>query len=145
MGSVTAHLRIFKNSTHSHSNFSPTVARGKADFLIALEPWEGLRLLHFLKNEGMILLNSEVTSMVSERMGSYELDDPVKKIKSLGFKQKIKNYSELATVDLGSKKMMNYLLGKDCAKELFHSDIAECFDDAFRIVVPKAEWMGKNK
>ena len=50
-GSVVVHLRIAPRV------LSPLIRRGGADVLLALEPLEGLRYLHFLKRGGVALVS----------------------------------------------------------------------------------------
>ena len=50
-GSVINHTRI-------GCNFSPMVASGGADVLVALEPAEALRFAHFLSPAGVVLVNT---------------------------------------------------------------------------------------
>jgi indolepyruvate ferredoxin oxidoreductase beta subunit len=50
-GSVINHTRI-------GCHFSPMVAFGRADVLLALEPAEALRFAHFLSPEGVALVNT---------------------------------------------------------------------------------------
>jgi indolepyruvate ferredoxin oxidoreductase beta subunit len=52
-GSVMSHLRISKERS-----WSPQIPRGKADFIIALEPSEALRLLSTYGNPGVRVLSN---------------------------------------------------------------------------------------
>jgi indolepyruvate ferredoxin oxidoreductase, beta subunit len=52
-GSVISHVRF------GSEVFSPLIPRGGADFLVALEELEGLRNLHYLRSDGIIILNNK--------------------------------------------------------------------------------------
>lgn len=51
-GSVTSHIRI---GDEAHS---PLIPDGCADILIAFEPAEAVRNLHFLKKDGLVIVNT---------------------------------------------------------------------------------------
>ncbi|NCA67576.1 MAG: indolepyruvate oxidoreductase subunit beta [Clostridia bacterium] len=52
-GSVVTHVRM------GDEVFSPIIAEGEADFIIAFEELEGLRARHFLKKDGELLINRQ--------------------------------------------------------------------------------------
>jgi len=62
-GSVINHTRI-------GCRFSPMVASGGADVLVALEPAEALRFSHFLSPEGIALVNTRPVLPVTVTAGS---------------------------------------------------------------------------
>ena len=76
-GSVINHTRI-------GCSFSPMVASGGADVLVALEPAEALRFAHFLSPAGVLLLNtrpvlpSTVTAGVADYPSLQEILAPLK-------------------------------------------------------------------
>jgi indolepyruvate ferredoxin oxidoreductase beta subunit len=49
--------KIWGSVKYGDRVFSPDILPGRADFLVAIEPLEGLRHLHELKADGWILLN----------------------------------------------------------------------------------------
>jgi len=61
-GSVINHTRI-------GCRFSPMVASGEADVLVALEPAEALRFAHFLSPEGVALINTRPVLPVTVTCG----------------------------------------------------------------------------
>lgn len=62
-GSVVFHLRIGKT-------FAPIITRGTADVIIAGEPMEALRVLDYLKPNGVILTNTHgILSPVALQLG----------------------------------------------------------------------------
>lgn len=62
-GSVINHTRI-------GCRFSPMVAPGSADLLVALEPAEALRYSHFLSSEGVALVNIQPVLPVTVTTGA---------------------------------------------------------------------------
>ena len=76
-GSVINHTRI-------GCSFSPMVASGGADVMVALEPAEALRFAHFLSPAGVLLLNtrpvlpSTVTAGVADYPSLQEILAPLK-------------------------------------------------------------------
>ena len=62
-GSVINHTRI-------GCRFSPMVAPGSADLLVALEPAEALRYSHFLSPEGVALVNIQPVLPVTVTTGA---------------------------------------------------------------------------
>jgi len=61
-GSVINHTRI-------GCRYSPLVAAGSADLLVALEPVEGLRFSHFLSREGVALVNTRPVLPITVTLG----------------------------------------------------------------------------
>ena len=51
-GSVTSHIRIGNRA------FSPLIPLGKADIILAFEPSEAVRNLSYLKQDGIVIVNS---------------------------------------------------------------------------------------
>jgi indolepyruvate ferredoxin oxidoreductase beta subunit len=59
-GSVNIHLRIGEGGR------SPLIPKGSADFLLALEALEALRSIEYLKDEGIVIMNTRVQHPVIE-------------------------------------------------------------------------------
>ena len=60
-GSVTSHVRIGKA-------FSPLIPRENADVLLSFEPAEAVRNLIYLKQDGLVIVNSDPTKPVTESL-----------------------------------------------------------------------------
>lgn len=60
-GSVTSHVRIGEA-------FSPLIPRGSADVLLSFEPAEAVRNLIYLKQDGLVIVNSDPTKPVTESL-----------------------------------------------------------------------------
>jgi len=60
-GSVTSHVRIGES-------FSPLIPKGKADIIMAFEPAEAVRNLHYLKKGGIVIVNKVPVKPVAESL-----------------------------------------------------------------------------
>jgi indolepyruvate ferredoxin oxidoreductase beta subunit len=77
-GSVVFHLRIGKT-------FAPIITRGTADVIIAGEPMEALRVLDYLKPNGVVLTNTYgILSPIALQLGMKypHLDELINELKS---------------------------------------------------------------
>ena len=61
-GSVTSHVRIGDRA------FSPLIAPGQADMLLAFEPGEAVRNLRYLRPEGIAVVNTAASRPVTESL-----------------------------------------------------------------------------
>lgn len=104
-GSVVSHARI---GSGCHS---PLIPIGQADLLIAFEPAEALRNLHYLKENGCAVINSTPVKLVTDTLSksSYSSEDVIAEIDS-----KIKNLTIIdgdeITKKLKSAKSLNIAL-----------------------------------
>jgi len=65
-GSVMSNVRIGKGV------YGPLIALGKADYLIAFEPYEAVRCLNYLSSDGVVITNTQVSIPVRDQMlGTY--------------------------------------------------------------------------
>ncbi len=65
-GSVTSNVRI---GSHVHG---PMIAPGRADYLIAFEPYEALRCLHYLAPEAEVVANAQPIIPIRDQLsGSF--------------------------------------------------------------------------
>ena len=67
-GSVTSHVRIGDKA------FSPLIPDGKADLILAFEPAEAVRNLHFLKIGGSVIVNSHPVKPITESLNDTGYD-----------------------------------------------------------------------
>jgi indolepyruvate ferredoxin oxidoreductase beta subunit len=63
-GSVTSHIRIADHV------YSPLMAEGSADILLAFEKLEAARWSHFLRQDGVAIVNNQVTPPQSISLGT---------------------------------------------------------------------------
>ncbi|HZJ57456.1 MAG TPA: indolepyruvate oxidoreductase subunit beta [Clostridia bacterium] len=70
-GSVVTHVRF------GDRVYSPLVEVGKADVLLSFEKMEALRWLHFLKEEGMLIVNDQSINPMSVVTGAAEYPDDI--------------------------------------------------------------------
>ena len=61
-GPVTSHVRIGEHA------YSPLIPSGSADMLLAFEPAEAVRNLHYLKKDGFVIVNRVATKPVTESL-----------------------------------------------------------------------------
>lgn len=66
-GSVTSHVRIGEA-------YSPLIPGGTADMILAFEPAEAVRNLSYLKNDGIVIVNSVPVKPVTESLMSTGYD-----------------------------------------------------------------------
>lgn len=52
-GSVVSHIRI------GQQIYSPLISKGQADVIVAFEPAEAVRMLPYLKKDGVVIVNTE--------------------------------------------------------------------------------------
>ncbi|HZJ82454.1 MAG TPA: indolepyruvate oxidoreductase subunit beta [Clostridia bacterium] len=65
-GSVVTHVRFGKKVS------SPLIEEGNADILLAFEKMEALRWVHFLKEDGMLIVNDQVINPMPVITGAAE-------------------------------------------------------------------------
>ena len=113
-GSVISHVRF------GEKVYSPLIAEGEADYLVAMEELEGLRDTVYLKPGGRLLLNQR------KIMPAASLDYPQdikRQLKKSGFKVDEINALEIATA-IGSAKAENMVLLGALAKYLPFPNVA---------------------
>ena len=104
-GSVTSHIRIGEGA------YSPLIPMGKADVIIAFEPAEAVRMLPYLKKDGVIIVNSRPVMPVTAALGGSDYNGTEmteylsKKVGNLTVVD-----SDKACEELGSSKIINVLL-----------------------------------
>ncbi len=135
-GSVTSHLRI------GAGIYSPLIGKGQADIIIGFEPGEVVRMLPYLKKDGVVIVNTRPVRPVTgtltgtNYMGQEMVDYLKSKVECV-----ITVDSEQAVADLGSSKVLNMvLLGaaiesgvlditKDDIKEVMKQKLSPKFHD----------------
>lgn len=104
-GSVTSHIRIGDGA------YSPLIPMGKADVIIAFEPAEAVRMLPYLKENGVVIVNSRPVMPVTAALGGSDYNG---KEMTDYLAEKIGNLTVIDTdkacEELGSSKVINVLL-----------------------------------
>lgn len=103
-GSVVNHIRI-------GSEFGSMIPKKGADLLLALEPIEALRYLEFLKDGGIIIVNTVPVVPVTVTSGAATYPEVSEILKALSEKYTVKalNALELA-VEAGNRLAMNVVM-----------------------------------
>ncbi|MBO4887745.1 MAG: indolepyruvate oxidoreductase subunit beta [Firmicutes bacterium] len=104
-GSVFSHLRIGENV------YSPMIALGEADLILAFEPAEAVRLLPYLKDSGRIVVSNRPIQPVTATLSGSSYDPQV----MLDYLKAHVPYLtivdiESATREVGSSKVVNLIL-----------------------------------
>ncbi len=104
-GSVTSHMRM------GDDLYSPLIGKGQADVMIAFEPGEAVRMLPYLKKDGVAVVSTRPVRPVmgtlsgTEYTGAEMIDYLRSKVKHL-----IIVDADKAAEDLGSLKVLNVVL-----------------------------------
>ena len=104
-GSVFSHLRLGEDV------YSPMIARGEADLILAFEPGEAVRMLPYLKEGGQVVVSSRPVMPVTATLSgaSYAAEDMISFLQT-----HVKNLmvvdAEKALQDVGSPKVLNLIL-----------------------------------
>jgi len=100
-GSVVNHIRICED-------FGSMIPKKGADLMLALEPMEAVRYLDFLKDGGIVIVNTQPVLPVTVTSGSAKYPDVQEILDVLSEKYVVKafNADELA-YDAGSRLAMN--------------------------------------
>lgn len=70
-GSVVTHVRF------GDRVFSPLIEEGRADILLAFEKMEALRWVHYLKEDGMLIVNDQAIDPMSVITGDAKYPDDI--------------------------------------------------------------------
>lgn len=100
------------NYTRLGSRFSPMVASGRADVLLALEPAEALRHAHYLSKDGVAIVNTDPVMPVTVTTGKFEypaLDSLLAPIREICKDVKIMDATALAR-GAGTAQAMNVVM-----------------------------------
>lgn len=119
-GSVTTHVRI------GEKVYSPVIWEGSADILLAFETLEASRMKHYLKEEGVLLVNEEKILPMPCIVGTAKYPDGLKDNLALAYKNsKFINAHSLA-LEAGNEKATNVvMLGAMCKLCGFDKGIME--------------------
>ncbi len=104
-GSVTSHLRM------GDDIYSPLIGKGQADIILGFEPGEAVRMLPYLKKDGIIIVNTRPVRPVT---GALTGADYTGKEMLEYLRSKTENLitvdSDKAVEDLGSTKVLNMVI-----------------------------------
>jgi len=128
-GSVFSYIRIGEDI------HTPMIRKKTADMIIAFEPAEAVRMLSFLKEDGVLVVSSEAVVPVTASLSpdTYKAEDMLDYLK-----KKVDNLyivdSKKALKDIGSSKVLNILL---LAKAISTDKLGISYDDMKDIIIKK--------
>jgi len=132
-GVVTSHIRF------GEKVLSPSIAEGQADILLSFEVAEALRWEHWVKEDGVILVNNSRMEPPVVNLGLFDYpDDPIAELKSSSKTVRYLDATEIAR-ELGNLKLVNTIMLGAVADflpfpaEVVRSNIIE----RFRVKKPK--------
>lgn len=141
-GSVTTHLRI------GEKVYSPVVWEGSADMIIAFETLEAMRVKHYLKSDGILLVNEEEILPMPCITGMAVYPNDIKEKLTSEIKgAKFMNARAIAR-EAGSEKATNIvMLGGICKlygfdKDLMEQAVVACVPEKFKELNVNAFRMG---
>ncbi len=104
-GSVTSHLRMGDGS------YSPLIGKGQADIILGFEPGEVVRMLPYLKKDGVVVVNTRPVRPVTGALTGVDYTglEMLEYIKSK-VEKVITVDSEKAVADLGNSKVLNVVI-----------------------------------
>ena len=104
-GSVFSHLRLGEGA------YSPMIARGEADLILAFEPGEAVRMLPYLKEGGQVVVSSRPVMPVTAtlRGDSYSAEEMLRFLREHVRSLKVVDVKK-ALSDVGSPKALNLIL-----------------------------------
>lgn len=132
-GVVTSHVRFGERV------LSPAIPEGEADILVGFEPAEALRWTHYLKPDGVAMVNLDEQEPPVVSLGLFEYPDhPVNKIESFGVEVHPFAAGKIAR-DLGNFKLVNtVMMGAISSFLPFDADILKnAILERFRARKPK--------
>jgi Pyruvate/2-oxoacid:ferredoxin oxidoreductase gamma subunit len=115
-GSVKAIVRYVLDEKHTGMAISPTLSQGSVRLLLALEPLEFLRNVHYLDPEAFVLLNTQPlipkSSMTKKDVSYPDIQECLGKLCTQYPKIHIiaRNFHQLALTQFGQSVMVNRLL-----------------------------------
>jgi len=143
-GSVVTNVRF------GDKIYSPIIADGEADILLAFEKLEALRWLSYLKEDGKVISSTQRIDPIPVGLGKEEYpEDIIEKINDKGFKVKSVKALELAR-EAGSQKIINtVLIGAlsdmlDIERGYFQQSLEELVPAGTEKINKKAFKLGKN-
>ncbi len=119
-GSVTTHVRI------GDKIYSPVVSEGCADIILAFETLEAVRMKHYLKSDGVLLVNNaEILPMPCITGAAKYPDGLAEKLQTTVAGTRLINAQALA-IEAGSEKATNIvMIGAMCKLLHFDKDVLE--------------------
>lgn len=103
-GPVNSHIRIGEEA------YSPLIPLGNADVIIAFEPSEAVRNLSYLKEDGVVIVNTTPVKPVTESLKDTGYNGKASLAYLEGKCRMVSVDGEAKCLELGSSKFLNILL-----------------------------------
>jgi len=130
-GSVSVHIRLGKKV------YSPFVAKGTADLILALEQQEVLRILDFSNKKTTILINQHQTPTLADSVSESQIKNNLEKA---GRRAVFVPATEICKKELGNPVLSGmFLLSLAVCKKAIPL-IAQDIEKAIKEVMPKKFW-----
>ena len=132
-GVVTSHIRF------GEKVLSPSIAEGQADIMLSFEVAEALRWEHWLKDDGVILVNNSRLEPPVVNLGLFDYpEDPIAQLQSSNKEIRYLDATEIAR-ELGNLKLVNTIMLGAVADFLpFPADVVRNnIIERFRVRKPK--------
>ncbi|ADL13396.1 indolepyruvate oxidoreductase subunit beta [Acetohalobium arabaticum] len=101
---------VVSNVTYGEKVYSPLIAKGEADLLLAFEPLEALRWANYLKSDGKIITNTQRIDPLPVAIGEAEYPANIMdRLEETGYEIISIDALDIAT-DLGNQKVVNTVL-----------------------------------
>lgn len=122
---------VVSNVTYGEKVYSPLIAKGEADLLLAFEPLEALRWVDYLKSDGKIITNTQRIDPLPVAIGEAEYPANIMdRLEDTGYEVVSIDALEIAR-KLGNQKIVNTVLIGQCtnfseiSKEVFKKVVKE--------------------
>ena len=131
-GSVTTHVRI-GDKIHS-----PVIWEGGADIILAFEILESARVKHYLKSDGVLLVNEETILPMPCITGAMQYPENLKETLKASVNKVVFIRAKELAMQAGSEKATNIvMLGSVCKlqgldKEIMEQAIVKCVPEKFK-------------
>ncbi|MDR1905411.1 MAG: indolepyruvate oxidoreductase subunit beta [Clostridiales bacterium] len=134
-GSVVSHVRI------GDGVMSPLIPLKNADILLALEPFEAVRNLHYLKEDGIVFsldkpVRTQTKPLTDPKDGGYEISESIGYLKRNVKRLELISYDSLAKAAKNVKAVNTAFLGFVVEKGVFPFN-TEDIERAMRARIPE--------
>lgn len=131
LGTVSASLRIFESACSTYRDYSIDIPDGSLDLMIGLEPWECLRAHRLFGVDTKVLVNRDIVPLLIARRRPIGDSHPVTQLENVGLTLLAEEFTQKAVECHGSKKMLNFEMGRRAIQFAIPTFSVEHFDECF--------------